>query len=434
VTNDQVANRRLRPAEAHTIVRQRLEWLLVPRNLHPNDVHRLAQRLHLHIYNPEEIIVPRGVQAGCLGLVVQGQVAVHTGARRTDRAEVILLPGSTFGESMLARGRPSSATLQALTRCEIWFLNRADLQALIKQRRARQRAAALGKMGPWAALLATLCVLITVALNLSQIRQAAAVAPLGLGQWCSQRSLDSCAELAWAGATILSPGNANAWLALGNVFVKHGQTARAERSFERVLALAPDSAEGYNNLGVIYGQDGEHQQAVSAFEKALELQPGTGVIEHNLALSLLVMGQLDEALMHYQTAIALGEPLTSTLINTAIAYYESGEPDQALETAREALSLDGDLAPAYTVMGAVALESRQPEDALADLEQAVALDSDYCQGHYYLALAYKSLGRTDEAIVAFEQALATASDETTRVQIRRFLTELYGQQSQRSSP
>jgi tetratricopeptide (TPR) repeat protein len=434
VTNDQVANNRLSPAEAHNIVRQRLKWLLVPRNLHPNDVHRLAQRLHLHIYRPGEIVVPRGVRADCLGLVVQGQVAVRTSTRRSTRAEVILLPGSTFGENMLAHGRPSSATLQAMTRCEIWLLRRTEVEALTKQRRAQQRAATVGKVWPWVAFLAVTCLLIVVALNLPPTRQAAAVAPLGLGQWCSQKNLDPCTELAWTGATILSPSDANAWLALGNLYVQRGEIERAERAFEQVLALAPDAAEGYNNMGVIYAQQGEHEQAITAFEKALELQPGTAIIEQNLALSLLFEGDLEGAVSHYQTAIALAQPLTNTLVNTAIAYYEAGETDRAVETAREALDLDEDLAPAYTVMGAAALESRQSEEALADLQQAVAADSSYCQAHYYLGLAYKSLGQTAEAIVAFEQALSTADDEATRVQIRRYLNELYGQESQHSSP
>lgn len=434
MTNDQVANSRLRPAEAHRIIRQRLEWLLVPRNLHPNDAHRLVRRMHLHMYGPGEIIVPSGVRADCLGLIVQGQVAVRSRARRSGRAEVILLPGSTFGEAMLAHGRPSSASLQALTRCEIWFLRRSDLETLAHHRRVAQRRAFVGKVGPWGALLAAVCVLTVLALNLPPVRQAVALVPLGVGQWCSQEHYDLCTEIAWTGSTILSPGDANSWLALGTQYVGQGEVEGAERSFEQVLALAPESAEGYNNLGVIYARQGAHEQAIAAFEKALDLQPGTAAIEQNLALSLLVLQDFEGALSHYQAALALAEPTTGTLINAAIAYYEAGEPDKAVETAREALRRDENLAAAYTVLGAAALESSQPEDALADLQQAVALDGDYCQAQFYLGLAHKSLGQTAEAIVAFEQALSTAGDEETRVQIRRYLNELYQQASQPSSP
>jgi tetratricopeptide (TPR) repeat protein len=434
VTDDQVANSRLSPAEAHSIIRQRLERLLVPRNLHPSDVHRLIQQLHLHTYSPGEIIVPSGVCADCLGLIVQGQVAVRPSSRRSGRAEVILLPGSTFGEAMLARGRPSPATLQALSRCDVWFLRRADLQALAVQRRAAQRGAVLRKIRPWAGSLVGICLVAVLALSLPVVRQTAALVPMGLGQWCSQQHYDPCTERAWTLAAGLGPADANPWLALGNLYFAQGEMGAAERSFEQVLALAPESAEGYNNLGVIYARQGEHEQAVSAFQKALELQPGTAVVEQNLALSLLALEHYDEALGHYQAALALAEPMTSTLVNSAIAYYEAGQPDEAVETAREALRRDENLASAYEVMGAAALQARRPKDALPDLQQAVALDSDYCQAHFCLGLVYQSLGRTAEAIAAFEQALSTADDEATRVRIRRYLNELYEQESQHSRP
>ena len=124
---DEVSDARLGPAEAHDVIRQRLGPLAGRRGLKQGDVHRLARQMHTHTYRPGEIILPRGVRADCLGMVVQGQVAVHVGQRGAARLVVVLLPGSTFGEMMLAEGRPSHATLQALTHSELRFLRRADV-------------------------------------------------------------------------------------------------------------------------------------------------------------------------------------------------------------------------------------------------------------------------------------------------------------------
>jgi tetratricopeptide (TPR) repeat protein len=434
LTGDQVTNARLSPAEAHRIIRQRLERLLVPRDLHSDDVHRLVQQLHLHTYNPGEIVLPLGAHGDCLGLLVQGQVAVRAGDRRLARTEVVLLPGSTFGEAMLTRGRANSATLQALTRCEIWFLRRADMQALSSERRARRRAAALRRVKLWGSVLAAACLAAILALSLPAVRRAVALVPMGLGYWCDQRSRESCAEQAWTLAASLAPGDANPLLALGNLYFEQGKVGAAERAFEEARSLAPESAEAYNNLGLIYAQQGEHEQAVSVFQKALELQPGTAAVEQNLAQSLQALHLYGEALSHYQTALALGEPRASTLVNMAVAYYEAGQPDKSVEAAREALRRDENLAPAYAVIGAVTLESGQPEEALPDLQRAAALDSGYSQAYFYLGLAYKSMGQSAEAIVAFEQALSTAGDEATRVRIRRHLNELYEEESQSQIP
>jgi Tfp pilus assembly protein PilF len=92
--------------------------------------------------------------------------------------------------------------------------------------------------------------------------------------------------------------------------------------------------------------------------------------------------------------------------------------------------MDPNLAPAHTLLGVVALEARQAEKALPHLHHAISVDAGYGPAHFFLGLAYKSLGQPAEAVTSFEQALVNASDEATRVRIRRHLAELYETQDQ----
>jgi tetratricopeptide (TPR) repeat protein len=420
-----LAAARLGPAEAHDVIRQRLTRMTGRWGLDPVDSYRLARQMRTRNYAPGETIVPFGARADCLGLIVGGQVAVHIGQRGSSRLVVVLLPGSTFGEMMLAEGRPSNATLQALTRCEIRFLRRADLQSLRDERHKERQVSALWRAARVSALLVAAMLVVVLALSFPSSRQALALVPMSIGQWCDDQGYGSCAWLSWRVATNLTPADPNPYLALGTFHFGRGDIAAAERSFERAQALVPDLPETYNNLGLIYARQGKHEQAIEAFQRALELEPGIAATEHNLGLSFQALGDYDAALEHYRAALALGEPQLSTLLNMAITYYEAEQLGKAEEMASQALRLDPDLAPAHTLLGAVALESRQPESALPHLHHAVALDAGYGQAHFYLGLAYKSLGRRTEAIVSFEQALANAGDEVTRVRIRRHLGELY---------
>jgi len=258
-------------------------------------------------------------------------------------------------------------------------------------------------------------------------RQALALVPTGIGQWCSQRGREGCTRQAWQVAVSLTLGDPNPLLALGTYYYQQGDAAAAERAFKAAEALAPDLPEVHNNLGLIYAGQGQHERAVAAFRRALELEPGIAATEHNLAVSLQALGQYDEALQHYQAALALGERQVSTLANMAVAYYEAGKPDEAVEAAQQTLGLPGgeDVAPAYLVLGAVALESRQPEQALAHLDRAIDLEPDLGQAYFFQGLTYKALDLPAEAVTAFERALALAGDELTRVRIRRHLNELY---------
>jgi tetratricopeptide (TPR) repeat protein len=425
-----LASARLSPAEAHDIVRQRLAWVASRWNLRPADLYHLTRQARTGNYAPGEIILPSGVRADCLGLVVRGEVAAHVGQRGSTRLVVLLLPGSTFGEVMWVTGEPSQVTLQALTRCEIRFLRRADLQALSDGRRADRQAAMLWKLVKWGGLLLAAWLVIVLALILPASREALAVVPMSIGQWCSEQGRDSCTWQAWQVAANLTPADPNPRVALGTFYFERGNVAAAEQAFEAAGVLAPDSPEVYNNLGLIYARQGNHERAIEAFQKALELEPGVAATEHNLALSLQAMHRYDEAIAHYQAALALGGPQTSTLLNMAIAYHEAGQLDEAANAAQTALNSNPDLAPAYTILGAVDLESRQPEKALPNLQRAIALDATYNQAYFYLGLAYKSLGHTAEAIAAFEQALMGADDEVMRVRIRRNLSELYDAQEQ----
>lgn len=428
-----LADTRLGPAETHDIFRQRLEPLASRRGLKPIDTHHLARHMRTHTYAPGEIVVRRGVRADCLGLVVQGQVAVHVGQPGSTRLVVVLLPGSTFGEMMLADGRPSNVTLQTLTRCEVRFLRRAEFQALHDERRTERQVTNLWQLVKASALLSVVLITIALALSLPPSREALALVPMGIGQWCHDRQHDSCAWQAWQVAANLTPSDPNPYLALGILFFERGKAAAAEQSFEIALSLAPDSPEAHNNLGLIYAQQGEHDRAITAFRRALELEPGIAATEHNLGLSLQALQDHAEAVVHYQAALALGEPQIDTLLNMAIAHHEAGQLDKVEAVAQEALRLDPDLAPAYTLLAAAALESRRPETALPNLQRAISLDATSGQAYFYLGLTYKSLDQPAEAIAAFEEALINAGDEVTRVRIRRHLGELYEAQEQSSA-
>lgn len=427
---DDLGAGRLSPAEAHDVIRQRLAHIAGQWHLKPGDLHDLARRMPTRTYAPGEIILPQGVRAGCLGLVLRGQIAVHVGQRASPRLVIVLLPGSTFGEAMLARGDPSHASLQALTRCEVRFLHRTDLQAASRKRRTERQSAALGQLVQGAALALAILLVLLLALNLPPSRRALALAPMGLGQWCMENGYDACTWQAWQIAANLAPADPRPSLALGAYHFEHGNLAAAEQAFQSAQAVAPDSPEAYNNLGLIYARQGEHTRAVDAFQRALQLEPGIPATEHNLGLSLQATQQYSSALLHYQAALALGEPQASTLVNMAIAYHETGQLEKAVQAATEALRLDPNLAQAYALLGAVTLESRQPDRALPDLKRAVTLDAGYGPAHFYLGLAYKSLNQPDEAVAAFEQALLTANDEILRSRVRRHLGELYEIQEQ----
>ena len=432
--NEQSLVQRLSPAEAYTLIRQKLGWLAPRWGLRPADVDRLTSQTRTSTYAPGEIILPKGVRGDCLGLVVQGQVAVHVGDRASARVVVVLMPGSTFGEMMLAEGLPSSTTLQALTRCEVRFLRRSDIKPVAIERKTEQRTAQRWQLARSALVVMAVLAWTMVLLQQAASRQVLAMIPMGVGQWCSEREYDTCTQKAWQVSANLAPNDPIPLLALGTIYFEEGDVAAAERAFVAAGTLADELPEVHNNLGLIYARQKEHERAIAEFSAALELEPGVAAIEHNLALSLQALHRYEEAMAHYQTALALGGPQAETLVNMAIALHEMDDLLGAVDTAEQALEYDDSLAGAHAVLGAVKLETQQPEAALPHLKRAVALDWNYGEAHFYLGLTYKALGQVEEAILSLEQSLARAEDELSRVRIRRYLNELYEVEGETLTP
>ncbi len=147
-------------AEARRIVRHRLEQLVGAGFLSAAGTAALTHRLAARRYAAGETIIRQGVPGGFMGVVTEGQVAVlppaaerARGAAGRGSPTVLLLPGSTFGESMLIEGGPSGSSLRAATDAEVVFLRRADLLAVIGQSSLRP-AHQSGRRSRWMGAMA----------------------------------------------------------------------------------------------------------------------------------------------------------------------------------------------------------------------------------------------------------------------------------------
>lgn len=134
----------LNRSDGRRIVRNRLDNLVGGVFLSEIGIARLTHRLATQRYRAGETIIHKGVRGDFMGIVARGQVAVHSsleqdGSRTMGDVDpnMLLLPGSTFGESMLLDGRPSGSTLRAVTDVEVFILRRTDYLVVAGLRSSR---------------------------------------------------------------------------------------------------------------------------------------------------------------------------------------------------------------------------------------------------------------------------------------------------------
>lgn len=73
--------------------------------------------------------------------------------------------------------------------------------------------------------------------------------------------------------TTLSPGDARAWIELGNAYFDKGEARNAISAYRHALELAPDNADVMTDMGIMYRELGDYREAVNCFRRAREIDP-----------------------------------------------------------------------------------------------------------------------------------------------------------------
>jgi len=93
------------------------------------------------------------------------------------------------------------------------------------------------------------------------------------------------------------PDSVRAWVNLGNVRSRQGQTTGAERAYRRALDLAPDDTDALNNLAWLLLQNGSGLEEAESLARRAAAQPGPDRPEilDTLARILSAQGRCDQA-------------------------------------------------------------------------------------------------------------------------------------------
>lgn len=82
------------------------------------------------------------------------------------------------------------------------------------------------------------------------------------------------------------PGNPNAWISLGNLFMDSSRFDEAVEAYQKALAIDPRNVDARVDMGTCYRNSGKPDLAVREYRKALELNPNHPLGHMNLGIVL----------------------------------------------------------------------------------------------------------------------------------------------------
>jgi Flp pilus assembly protein TadD len=113
----------------------------------------------------------------------------------------------------------------------------------------------------------------------------------------------------WLQVVREEPGNAGAWVELGNAYSRRGRNDAAETALRTAVEIDPGHSGAWNNLGSVHLQTGRDEEALEAFERAVAVDKSNAVAYYNLGIALERADRLEEALDSYEHALVLDPDL-----------------------------------------------------------------------------------------------------------------------------
>ena len=227
----------------------------------------------------------------------------------------------------------------------------------------------------------------------------------------------------------VSPDNPDIQSALGSIYEKSGDFAKARELYQKILEANPKDLTTLLAMGRVEILSGNPQASLDSLNRALSLavkvdnQQQKGAILHVLGAAYFYLNKSDEALQHYKQALEIRQRLgeekgvADSLNMIAETYDGLGKSDVAFKNYNDALQIYREIGDQQDV-GNVLLNVGQYYDDRGKYDEALKLFKESLQiqrdvhNQDYEALCLNNIGNTylfkgdyDNARTYFEQAL-----------------------------
>ncbi|HEY2736169.1 MAG TPA: tetratricopeptide repeat protein [Polyangiales bacterium] len=222
------------------------------------------------------------------------------------------------------------------------------------------------------------------------------------------------AENAFKAALQIEPNFDAAQLALAQLYLSIGSSARAIELLKKLTSQAPQTGEAYRWLGSALLAAHDPKAATQAFERYRELSPESAEGQYLVASALAAQGKLDDARKQLEISLALNPNWTEALRLLVSLLVQQGQPGEAENRLQIELARRGRNAELLTMFGDLLFEQRKDhpekiEEAEHAYREALEADGTYTQAWLGLGELYTESDRTGPALLAYQAAIPHAS-------------------------
>jgi tetratricopeptide (TPR) repeat protein len=132
-----------------------------------------------------------------------------------------------------------------------------------------------------------------------------------------------------------------AWMNLGNLHARRGDTARAEEAYREALRREPAFVPAYVNLADLRRAEQRDDAAVAVLREGLRAAPGAAALHEALGLALVRQGDKRAALVEFAAARKAAPAESRYAYVYAVALHGAGRRPEALRVLAESAKAGG---------------------------------------------------------------------------------------------
>src|SRR5262244_2132206 len=204
-------------------------------------------------------------------------------------------------------------------------------------------------------------------------------------------------------------------LALGTLYLRKQDPARAERAFQDAVAREPKSVEAHSLLGSLYLLKRDTAQAEREFKTAADLAPIGSPARLRLADFSLSVQKPDEAKRLLAEMTQKAPDFLPAWRRLAQIELEEGKYDASLKTLQALLKKNPSDLEGQFLLGRVHLVKRETNEAIQDFQKVLKLEPRHAPAHYQLALAQLQAGNIQQAKSELKEATSIAPNFSAAV-------------------
>jgi serine/threonine-protein kinase len=223
----------------------------------------------------------------------------------------------------------------------------------------------------------------------------------------------AAAEASYQKAISVRPNYWGVYSWLGKFYYDQSRYPEAISQFKKVVELAPSNYRGYSNLGGMYVAQGHYTEALAPLNKSIEIRPNLEAF-NNLGNAYYELRRFSDAANAFQQGLNLDDSDWLLWGNLGDSLFWSGGQrpkavaayENAISRAEKRLKVN----PKDTIVLAFSADynamSGHRNKAAQEIEQALALAPADGEVRLRAAIAYNQFGDTDRCLASLEKAVS----------------------------